>query len=104
MLTSNTLFFSKRSLGTYHSSAFIDHHEYLIYMTIIIPYKIYKTKDLESYFVSLFFPLSACVRDWYFSKKCKKKAIFQVQIGVWEFIRTWPFIRIFTVNQWAHGH
>ena len=36
ILTSNTHFFSD---STYHGSVFIDDHEYLIYMTIIIPYK-----------------------------------------------------------------
>ena len=39
---------------TCHSSVFIDHHEYLIYTTIIIQIK-HSTKDSETYFIRLSF-------------------------------------------------
>ena len=55
MPLSNTHFFRER---IYASSVFFDHHGYLIQMTIVIPYKTYKIKDLETYFIRLSFSTS----------------------------------------------
>ena len=75
----------------------IDHYEYLIYMSIIIPYK---TTDSETYFIlgHLYPPIFACgslLKAGTFPNIVKKKAVFQVQIRGWAFIRAWTFIRIF---------
>ena len=104
MPLSNTHFFRER---IYASSVFFDHHGYLIQMTIVIPYKTYKIKDLETYFIRLsfstsylfppLFPLEAGTHPKIVKKK-KKQAIFQVHFVGWVFIRAWAFIRIFTVH------